>query len=201
MRVLSLSLCALTLLAAGCTESMIEPQFDVMGKRMVVIPFKTHRENHFQHQDGIKLARNITNEVLTKNLPEELDMVDSSELENLENEVDVLALGWEEIATELGCDYVCVGEIIRLQTRLPSDIGLARGKIRLEYSVYDYTRDGEVVFSEKREYMYPDPRSKDYLDYSVVESDDDDVRRGLLKLAAKKIALNFYSHYPEDQWE
>lgn len=193
------ALCAALL--AGCSSNdLIEPAFNVIGKTMVVVPFKTTYDGHFDSEAGTKLAKDITNQVMINADEEELTMISAKALLNLESELDVRALSWEQLAAELDADYVVVGEIIELRTRSINDIGMLRGRLKLEYSVYDFTHDGEVIFSHKPEFEHPDPRAQKFLDYSVTETEDDAVERALLKQAARRIALNFYSHLPEEEW-
>ncbi len=193
-------LCAVVLGGCSNTDDLIEPAFDVIGKRMVVVPFNTTYEGHFDSEPGTKLAKDITNQVMINADEEELTMISAKDLLNLEAELDVRSLSWEQLAAELDADYVCVGEIVDLRTRSINDIGMLRGRLKLEYSVYDFTHDGEVIFNQKREFEHPDPRAQKFLDYSVTETEDEAVERALLKQAARRVALNFYSHLPEEEW-
>ncbi len=196
MRVLLLSLVCLA--AVGCQQDLIEPEFDVNGKTMVVIPFKSWKDGYFDSKQGIDLAKAITLRVKLNADSEELKMVSMEELEKLDEQQDIRSMSWEELATELGADYVCIGEISDFETSLATDIGLMRGKMRCEVQVLDATRNNRLVFNEEDEFRYPDVQTNEFIGYSTLNKTEADIERGLLASAARALALHFYSHFPDE---
>ncbi len=189
-------LCAALL--AGCGSDLIEPEFDVMGKTMVVVPFKSWDADYFDSEPGIAIAKAITLNVKLNADAEELKMIDIRVLEKLDEEQDIRKLSWHDLASEVGADYVCYGEILDLQTRLSTDVALLRGKLLCELTVIDTTRDDRVVFNENEEFLFPDVRTNEFTGYSVIGKTEEDIERGLVSHAGWRLALNFYSHFPED---
>ena len=72
-------------------------------------------------------------------------------------------------------------------------MGILRGKAAIDLRVIDLAAEGKVVWKDRLEVHYP-PKGPASWGISTTEASEEDIRFGLIRRAAKKIAEKFYPH-------
>jgi hypothetical protein len=181
-------------LIPGCSlfqGDLIDPVIDVEGKRLAVIPFKDRLNPYFESEPGTQMAETIAYN-LQKNA-EELRVVDFNLLNALSQKEDLSRCTLEEIGRKLRANLLLIGDIKTFSTRQRGEVGILRGKAVIDLRAIDLAAEGKVAWKGRVEVHYPAKGPASW-GISTTEATEEDIRYGLIRRAAKKIAEKFYPH-------
>ena len=122
----------------------VEPEVNLKGKTLLVIPFSDAENTYFASRDGEALASMVIQEV--RRGAKRARVVDPDEVQRLFPGQDPEAVGWQRVGQAVGADYVLVGHIDTLTVRDPKDPNLYMGTLAVRLKVVD-TVDGSLVYS------------------------------------------------------
>ena len=183
-------------LLAGCHAKVVEPVIRVKSRTLVVVPLSDRTRGHFESTTGMEVARVTTSVLADHAEDEDYSVVPYKTLEDRLSELDPRTLEFVDIGKKTDADTVIVGEMTRFETRQAGDIGIFRGLAHVRLRVYDLTKDGEVAHESEFEARFP----VGYYTTGTVgatEMSEEEVRRGLIKSTALKLAQHFYEHEDE----
>ena len=172
---------------ANPSDRKVEKEFDLMGKTVVVIPFREERRTYFESQDGADLAqlvgaqleRRVTGVRVVSADPIRKNY-DPQTLENVEP---------TKLGATAGAQMVMVGNLRQFTLQDPGVIGMLHGTCIVDLTLFD-AKTGKPAWSKRMTINYPDYGP------GVPEPDTSrsSMREMLLAKTADAIAKQFYMH-------
>lgn len=182
--------------AAGCTHD-VDPKVDLVGRRVVVIPFKSRTEYHFFDPVGVRLADEVTEDLVNHRDDAGCDIVTQSALADA-LDVDPTEVTLEEIAARVRADGYLTGEIVTMEARRASDFGFYRARAEVIVWFKDLRETGagtdpEYVFQERVSAEYPESQ---WTPVPFGDVDEAVVEESLIRVAAHRIGRLLYPYEP-----
>jgi len=188
-------------------ERKVEAQYDPDGKDILVIPFRDLVFDHFEKLDntvtigspeGALIAElagaYIANHKITPVRYGRMvsPMVATLYLQHKDNPEEA----WRYISNALEADLILIGEITKLETGDPSQVGMATGVLEYSACLMDMTGEdpgGIVWWVDRKQLTYPEGRAWDH-GASPMDLPPERLKRFLLLRAGEEIGKAFHDH-------
>ncbi|MEM7260721.1 MAG: hypothetical protein AAF488_01935 [Planctomycetota bacterium] len=187
---LRLTACVIVLLTTvGCDmlkeKKFVEPNFDLRDSQIIVVPFRDLQHWYYEVEEGRELAKFIVADLQREC---DLDVVGGAEVENAVWE-DVEAVDWAEVGRSVNAKYVLFGVIRELRNDSRGMVGVLRGTVSVDLSVWDVEKD-EVAYRERIQKIYPDNVESGEIGVSFEQSHRE-LREQLFLRVAKRVSATF----------
>ncbi len=121
----------------------VDPEVEVAGKTLLVVPFSDGESTYFASEDGNSLTALIGRQVATRSPKARL--ADADEVRRLYDGRELETVGWKTVGQDVGADYVLVGHVVSFTLKDSPTSNLYAGTIKLRLKVVD-AADGAVVW-------------------------------------------------------
>ena len=170
----------------GCniTEERVDPDYDLRGADVFVVPFKHGYDWHYESKTGNRLGQTL--EVALANDCGGLKTIRNKPVQgeirtDLSDKIDWLSYG-----QRVGCQYLIVGEIDKITYENPRLVGMLQGYLTGRYEVWDM-KEGRRTYTRQLQVRFPgDPDSGEV--FISFEQSRTEIENALLATTAKEIA-------------
>ncbi len=191
-RLTAFGLILLAISTSGCSifgllyrEKFVDPDYDLTDRKVVIIPFKDMRKWYFEVPEGRDLATGIAARLASEG---DVEPVGGKEVhEAVWDNVD--EVDWAEVGELVGADYVLYGTIREFRNNAKGVVGVMRGRLRLDVSVWDVKLD-KLAYQAPIETIYPEDIESGDIMVSM-EQNERELRIKLFGKAIRKIGAMF----------
>jgi hypothetical protein len=179
----------------GCSsffqERFQEPDFDIRGRRIIVVPLATKDRWYYEAADGLEFAR-----VLSAQITRECDRVKiltGAEIDRAIADATEEQVPWTRIGNRFKADVIVFGEIRRLFVSERATIGTLQGNLNFDLNVWNVNKN-ESGFQGNFNVIFPKDVEKGDIAVSL-EQTPREFRQRLLLQAAREVQVRLCGEY------
>ncbi len=176
----------------GCSkvEKRIDPEYDIGGAQLLVVPFQQKKtapsvlQWHYESLPGNTLARAIRGQ-----LPASCDggsLVSDERISELVFHTDSDQVPWNKIGQQVGASHVLTGRIEHLSFRDRRSIGMLQGRMRGYWNLFR-VEDGQSVLRREFDIRVPENPESGRI-YVSFETSENELQGAMLAALAQRVA-------------
>ncbi len=170
---------------------------------MVVMPMKDRLQYYFDSPRGAKLAQLVTERLQAKR--HELGKGDAIEVVPFEDLVyavntrhlDPKDIQPQDLGRMVKADLVLMGDLTQFETKIPGDVGLARGRAAVDLRVIEVAKPDRAFLKRTVKVAYPPEGHVSTGVLAPSEGGEEEIELGLVALLVDRIAQLFHVHEAE----